>query len=97
MVAVQGIHVIEHVIQLIQVYVFGVPDDDGRGLLGYFFVFHGTEEWLHLLFNMAYVASLYVPLVPATAPHAAGNCAGDVVHVVRLRCAPRAGTSSSTS
>ena len=63
-IAVQGVHVIEHVIQLIQVYVFGVPDDDALGLLGYVLAIHGTEEWLHLAFNTAYLASLYVLLVP---------------------------------
>lgn len=63
-VAVQGVHVIEHVIQLIQVEVLGVPDDEALGLLGYVFAIHGTEEWLHLVFNAAYLASLYVLLVP---------------------------------
>src|SRR5512134_745082 len=45
-VIVQGIHVIEHIIQLLQVFVFGVADDDAFGLLGYVFKFQGTEEWL---------------------------------------------------
>ena len=52
-VAIQGVHVIEHVIQLFQVYVFGVPDEDALGLLGWFFHPNGTEEWLHLGFNSA--------------------------------------------
>jgi hypothetical protein len=59
-VAVQGVHVVEHVIQLVQVYVLDVPDDDAFGLLGYVFNFQGTEEWLHLVFNAAYLASLYI-------------------------------------
>ena len=46
--AIQGVHVIEHVIQLVQVYVFGIADDDALGLLGYVFQFNGTEEYLHL-------------------------------------------------
>jgi hypothetical protein len=62
-IGVQGVHVIEHVIQLLQVYAFGVADDDALGLLGYVFQFNGTEEWLHLAFNAAYVASLYVVLI----------------------------------
>jgi hypothetical protein len=63
-VAVQGVHVVEHIIQLVQVSVFDVPDDDALGLLGYVFAFHGTEEWLHLVFNVAYLTSLYVLLGP---------------------------------
>ena len=59
-VLIQGIHVVEHIIQLAQVTLFGVPDDDALGLLGYVFQFNGTEEWLHLVFNAAYVASLFV-------------------------------------
>jgi hypothetical protein len=59
-VAVQGIHVIEHIIQLFQVYVLGVAEDDALGLLGYVFVFNGTEEWLHLVFNLSYLVCLYV-------------------------------------
>ena len=58
-VAIQGIHVVEHVIQLAQVYLFGVADDDAFGLLGYVFKFQGTEEWLHLVFNAWYLLSLY--------------------------------------
>ena len=34
-VVVQGAHLIEHIIQLLQVEVFGVPEDDAFGLLGY--------------------------------------------------------------
>ena len=97
-VVVQGVHVIEHVIQLVQVYVFGVPDDDALGLLGYVFAFQGTEEWLHLVFNAAYRRSpsvlLLLPLrglVPR---------AGAGLGVLGLRglaaSASRAGTSSST-
>jgi len=63
-VAVQGGHVFEHVVQLTQVYVFGVPDDDALGLLGYLIQFNGTEEWLHLGFNSVYLASLYALIVP---------------------------------
>lgn len=63
-VLVQGIHVGEHIIQLIQVYVLNVPDDDALGLLGYVFQFQGTEEWLHLVFNVTYLAALYLLLIP---------------------------------
>jgi hypothetical protein len=63
-VAVQGAHLFEHVVQLMQVYLFGVPDDDALGLLGYVLQFNGTEEWLHLGYNAAYVAALYALLVP---------------------------------
>jgi hypothetical protein len=41
---VQGVHVVEHVIQLIQVLVLHVPDEKALGLLGYVFQFNGTEE-----------------------------------------------------
>ncbi len=61
-IAIQGVHLIEHVIQLIQVFVLGVPEDDALGLLGYVFEFQGTEEWLHLGFNSAYLAGLLVIL-----------------------------------
>ncbi len=61
---IQGIHVIEHIIQLGQVYAFGVADDDALGLLGYVFQFQGTEEWLHLVFNVSYLAALYLLLGP---------------------------------
>jgi hypothetical protein len=63
-VVIQGIHVIEHVIQLAQVYLFGVADDDALGLLGYVLQFQGTEEWLHLAFNSSYLLALYALLLP---------------------------------
>jgi hypothetical protein len=59
-VVVQGVHVVEHIIQLIQVFVLGVPDDQALGLLGYVFAFQGTEEWLHIVFNVLYLISLVV-------------------------------------
>lgn len=62
-VTIQGVHVVEHVIQLIQVYLLGIPDDEALGLLGYAFQFQGTEEWLHLVFNVSYLISLYVLLL----------------------------------
>jgi hypothetical protein len=63
-VVIQGIHVVEHVIQLAQVYVFGVADDDALGLLGYVFEFQGTEEWLHLIFNVSFLLALYALVLP---------------------------------
>jgi hypothetical protein len=63
-VAVQGVHVVEHIIQLGQVYLLGIPDDQALGLLGYIFQFQGTEEWLHLVFNLAYLTSLYALVLP---------------------------------
>ncbi len=63
-VLVQGVHLFEHVVQLLQVYAFGVPEDDALGLLGYVFAFQGTEEWLHLAFNLTYLAALSGLLVP---------------------------------
>ncbi|MFN0029925.1 MAG: hypothetical protein ACKV2O_22455 [Acidimicrobiales bacterium] len=59
-VVVQGVHLIEHIIQLLQVEVFDVPEDDAFGLLGYVVNFNDTEEWLHLGFNLAFVLSLCV-------------------------------------
>jgi hypothetical protein len=59
-VVIQGVHVAEHIIQLIQVFVLGVPDDQALGLLGYVFAFQGTEEWLHIVFNVLYLTSLVV-------------------------------------
>jgi hypothetical protein len=73
-VVVQGIHVVEHIVQLIQVFVLEIPDDRALGLLGYVFQFQGTEEWLHLVFNVTYLtalAALVGPLrstVPAVVP-----------------------------
>ena len=55
--AVQGAHMVEHVVQLLQVTVFGVPDDDALGLLGYVVQFNGTEEWLHLGYNAVFVVA----------------------------------------
>ncbi len=62
-VVVQGVHMFEHIVQLIQVYAFGIPDDDALGLLGYVFKFDGTEEWLHLVFNVSYLLTLMVLFV----------------------------------
>ena len=63
-VVVQGGHVIEHVVQALQVFVFAVPEDDALGLLGYVLQFNGTEEWLHLGFNSLYLLSLYALILP---------------------------------
>lgn len=63
-VLVQGIHVWEHVIQLVQVFSLGMPEDQALGLLGYVFQFQGTEEWLHLVFNVSYLLTLYALLLP---------------------------------
>jgi hypothetical protein len=72
-VAIQGVHVFEHVVQLLQVYLFSVPDDDALALLGYVFQVQGTEEWLHLVFNLLYVGSLYALLFPLRRLHLAGT------------------------
>jgi hypothetical protein len=64
LVAIQGAHMVEHVVQLLQVTVFGVPEDDALGLLGYAVAIQGTEEWLHLLFNGSYLLGLFVLVVP---------------------------------
>ena len=63
-VAIQGGHVVEHIVQLLQVTVFGVPDDRALGLLGYVLQFNGTEEWLHLGYNTVYLLSLYALIAP---------------------------------
>ena len=63
-VAIQGGHVVEHVIQVLQVFAFGVPEDDALGLLGYVLQFNGTEEWLHLGYNSFYLIALYALIVP---------------------------------
>jgi hypothetical protein len=63
-VAIQGGHVVEHVVQLLQVFAFGVPEDDALGLLGYVLQFNGTEEWLHLGYNLSYLVALYVLILP---------------------------------
>jgi hypothetical protein len=62
-VIVQGIHVVEHIVQLLQVTVFDVPSDRAFGLLGYVVNFNDTAEWLHLAFNASYLVSLYVLVV----------------------------------
>jgi hypothetical protein len=48
-VVIQGGHVIEHIVQLVQVTLLGVPEQDALGLLGY---------------NTAYLVALYVLIVP---------------------------------
>jgi hypothetical protein len=63
-VVIQGGHVVEHVVQLLQVTVFDVADADALGLLGYLVQFNGTEEWLHLGYNSFYLLSLYALIVP---------------------------------
>ncbi len=63
-VVIQGGHVVEHIVQLLQVTVFGVPDAEALGLLGYLVQFNGTEEWLHLGYNSFYLLSLYALIVP---------------------------------
>jgi hypothetical protein len=63
-VVIQGGHVVEHIVQLFQVTVFGVPDAEALGLLGYLVQFNGTEEWLHLGYNSFYLLSLYALIVP---------------------------------
>ena len=63
-VTVQGAHMVEHVVQLLQVTVFGVPDDDALGLLGYVVQFNGTEEWLHLGYNAVFFVALWALVVP---------------------------------
>ena len=63
-VAIQGAHVVEHIVQLVQVSLLGVPEQDALGLLGYVLQFNGTEEWLHLGYNTFYVLALYALIVP---------------------------------
>jgi hypothetical protein len=63
-VIVQGAHVFEHVVQLVQVFLLGVPEDQALGLLGYVLQFQGTEEWLHLAFNAGYLLALLALLRP---------------------------------
>lgn len=78
-VAIQGGHLVEHVVQLVQVFALGVADDDALGFLGYVVQFNGTEEWLHLAYNAAYLLALYaliIPLLrltPSVVPHWAFN------------------------
>jgi hypothetical protein len=57
---IQGIHVFEHALQLLQVYVFDIPSERAFGLLGFVINFNDTAEWLHLGFNLLYLVSLYV-------------------------------------
>jgi hypothetical protein len=63
-VAIQGGHVVEHIVQLVQVFVLGVPEEDALGLLGYVLQFNGTEEWLHLGYNTLYLLALYALILP---------------------------------
>jgi hypothetical protein len=64
LVVIQGVHMFEHVVQLVQVTVFGVAEDDALGLLGYVLAIQGTEEWLHLGFNGSYLLGLLALVVP---------------------------------
>jgi hypothetical protein len=63
-VAIQGGHVVEHIVQLVQVTIFEVPDERALGLLGYVLQFNGTEEWLHLGYNTLFLLSLYALIAP---------------------------------
>ena len=64
LVVIQGVHMFEHVVQLLQVTVFNVAEDDALGLLGYVLAIQGTEEWLHLGFNGTYLLGLLALVVP---------------------------------
>ena len=46
-VVIQGFHVIEHIVQLIQVYVFDMADDDAFGLLG--LIFHPNGKHVYVI------------------------------------------------
>jgi hypothetical protein len=63
-VAIQGGHVVEHIVQLVQVSLLGVAEEDALGLLGYVLQFNGTEEWLHLGYNTFYLLALYALIIP---------------------------------
>ena len=64
-VAIQGGHVVEHIAAASAgVRVLGVPEQDALGLLGYVLQFNGTEEWLHLGYNVFYLLALYVLIIP---------------------------------
>jgi hypothetical protein len=63
-VLIQGAHVVEHIVQLMQVSLLGVPEQDALGLLGYVVQFNGTEEWLHLGYNTFYLLALYALIIP---------------------------------
>jgi hypothetical protein len=63
-VVIQGGHVVEHIVQLVQVLVLGVAERHALGLLGYVLQFNGTEEWLHLGYNTFYLLALYALIVP---------------------------------
>jgi hypothetical protein len=63
-VAIQGGHVVEHIVQIVQVFALGVAEEHALGLLGYVLQFNGTEEWLHLGFNTLYLLSLYALILP---------------------------------
>ena len=55
---IQGVHVGEHVIQLFQIHRWHTHNT--MGLLGYVLQLQGTAEWMHLGFNVTYLASLVV-------------------------------------
>lgn len=63
-VVIQGGHVVEHIVQLVQVLVLGVAERHALGLLGYVLQFNGTEEWLHLGYNTLYLLALYALILP---------------------------------
>jgi hypothetical protein len=63
-VVIQGGHVVEHIVQLVQVSLLGVPEQNALGLLGYVLQFNGTEEWLHLGYNTLYLLALYALILP---------------------------------
>lgn len=75
---------LEHVIQLLQVYAFGVADDDALGVLGYIFQFNGTEEWLHLAFNATYLLALYLVAFGVTGLYFAGQVPGRALALCAL-------------
>lgn len=53
-ILIQGGHVLEHVVQSTQVFVFGTPPGHAHGLLGGLF----DLEWVHFAYNSVFLVAL---------------------------------------
>lgn len=57
--AIVVLHFVEHIAQLVELYVLKMPRTDSLGLLGAFYPYLMHSEWLHYLHALFMLAGLY--------------------------------------
>ena len=63
MVIIVG-HLMEHILQAIQIFVLGWPRPQALGALGMFFPWLITSEWLHYIYAFLMLVGLYLLRLP---------------------------------